>query len=87
MLFFNSFTYGALGILGGISLIKSVSENRSVILVILINIIFGGFAYALLNIMGVSINLNIITGACIGALGVPGVALITVLKLLFHLAI
>lgn len=87
MLFSNSLTYGVLGILGGISLIKSLSENKSMTLVVLINIILGGSIYALLNIMGMNINLNIITGACIGILGVPGVFLIVVLKLLFHLAI
>lgn len=87
MLFANSLIYGILGGLGGISLIKSISEKKSVILVILINSILGGILYTLLNLIGMSINLNIITASCIGILGVPGVLLVVVLKLLLRIAI
>ncbi len=87
MLFANSLIYGILGGLGGISLIKSISEKKNVILVILINSILGGILYTLLNLIGMSINLNIITASCIGILGVPGMLLIVVLKLLLCIAI
>ena len=87
MLFANSLIYGILGGLGGISLIKSISEKKSIILVILINSILGGILYTLLNLIGMSINLNIITASCIGILGVPGMLLVVVLKLLLRIAI
>ncbi len=87
MLFANSLIYGILGGLGGISLIKSISEKKSVILVILINSILGGILYTLLNLIGMSINLNIITASCIGILGFPGMLLIVLLKLLLCIAI
>lgn len=87
MLFANSLIYGILGGLGGISLIKSISEKKSIILVILINSILGGILYALFNLIGMSINLNIITASCIGILGVPGMLLVVALKLLLHLTI
>lgn len=87
MLFSNSLIYGILGGLGGISLIKSISEKKSIILVILINSILGGILYALFNLIGMNINLNIITASCIGILGVPGMLLVVALKLLLHLTI
>lgn len=87
MLFTNVMTYSILGVLGGFSLIKSVSAKRSVVYTLFMNSILGGILYILLNLVGMNIPMNIIVGSCIGILGVPGVALIVALKILFHFSI
>ena len=43
---------------------------------------FGGALFALLNIMGFSITLNLISGCIIAFLGVPGVVLLVILKII-----
>lgn len=87
MLFKNVMTYSILGILGGFSLIKSVSAKRNVIYTFFMNSILGGSLYILLNLIGMNIPMNIIVGSCIGILGAPGVALVVALKILFNFSI
>ena len=69
--------------IGGIALFRTINDARKNICSIIINIMFGGFFFAIINIMGYSINLNFITGSIIMFLGVPGIILIILLKLMF----
>lgn len=87
MLFKNTLTYGILGVLGFFSLISTVSEGKNIFSIIVLNVILGGVMYIAFNCFGINIDLNYITGVCIGALGVPGVLLVVILKMLFSFAI
>jgi hypothetical protein len=69
--------------IGGVTLIRIINDSRKHLCSIVINILLGGFFFALINIIGFKINLNLITGSIITFLGVPGIALIVILKLMF----
>lgn len=69
--------------IAGIALIRMIKDSLRNLPSIVLNIMFGGFLFAILNILGFSITLNFITGTIIALLGVPGIALIVVLKLIF----
>lgn len=71
--------------LGGVALIRIFNESRKNICSIIVNILLGGTLFAILNIIGVRIDLNLITGGIIAFLGVPGVGLIILLKSLFKI--
>lgn len=69
--------------LGGVALLRILNESRKNICSIIMNVMLGGALFAIINIMGFSINLNLITGSIITFLGVPGIILIIILKLMF----
>ena len=68
---------------GGIALFRIFNDSRKNICSIIMNLMLGGFLFAMINILGFSINLNLITGSIITFLGVPGIVLIVILKLMF----
>lgn len=70
---------------GGVALFRVLNDSKKNICSIIINLLLGGALFAIINIMGFSINLNLITGSIITFLGVPGVVLIVLLKLLFRI--
>ena len=47
------------------------------------NIFWGSILFSALNLLGLSINLNIVSASLIVLLGVPGIVLTVLLKLLF----
>ena len=69
--------------IGGFALIRIFNDSRKNICSIIMNLLLGGFLFAMINIMGFSVNLNFITGSIITFLGVPGIVLIVILNLLF----
>ena len=69
--------------IGGIALFKIFNDSRKNICSIIVNMMVGGALFALINIMGFHINLNFITGTLITFLGIPGIVLIIILKLMF----
>ena len=69
--------------IGGTALFRILNDSRKNICSVITNIMFGGFFFAIINIIGYTINLNFITGSIITFLGVPGIILIVLLKLMF----
>lgn len=59
-------------------MIKSVRRMS----VILINVLLGGALFVILNILGMQLTVNAFTVGLIGLLGVPGVLLVIVMKLI-----
>lgn len=50
--------------------------------VIIINVILGGAFFVILNILGMNLTINAITVALIGLLGIPGVIIVVIMKLI-----
>lgn len=71
--------------IAGIALLRILKDSLKNLASVVLNIMFGGTLFALLNIMGFPITLNLITGSIITLLGVPGVALIVILKMIFNI--
>ena len=69
--------------IGGFALFKIFRDSIKNLCSIILNIMIGGALFAMLNIMGVSITLNLISGSIIAFLGVPGVVLLVILKSIF----
>lgn len=69
--------------IGGVALLRIINDSRKNICSIIMNIMLGGALFAIINLMGFSIKLNLITGSIITFLGVPGIILIVLLKLMF----
>lgn len=69
--------------IGGIAVIRAITEARKNFCSIIINIMLGGTLFTILNIMGVEMPLNLITAIIIVLLGVPGVGLILLVKMFF----
>ena len=69
--------------IGGVALLRIFNDSRKNICSIIMNIMLGGALFAIINLMGFSIKLNLITGGIITFLGVPGIILIVLLKLMF----
>lgn len=72
-------------IIGAVALIRVMNDARKSICSIILNIMFGGALFVILNIMGVTIALNLVTGGIITFLGVPGVVLLIILKIIFNI--
>lgn len=70
---------------GGFAIFRILNESRKHLCSIIVNIMLGGFFFALINIIGYTINLNLITGSIIAFLGVPGVVFIIILKVMFKM--
>lgn len=61
-----------------INLMLKTAKRMSMII---INVILGGALFIMLNILGMKLAVNAITVGIIGLLGVPGVLLVVVMKL------
>jgi len=68
--------------IGGIAFLRILNESRKNLFSIFINIILGGSLFILLNTIGFSITLNYITGSIITLLGIPGIGLLVILKII-----
>lgn len=68
--------------IGGIALLRILRDSMGNICSVILNIMFGGALFAMLNIMGFSITLNLFSGCIIVFLGVPGVVLLVILKII-----
>ncbi len=78
-------SYLITALFGGVALFRTFNDSRKNICSIIINVILGGTLFIILNIMGVKIPLNLITGGIVVFLGVPGVVLIILLKVIFKI--
>lgn len=61
-----------------INLMLKTAKRMSMII---INVILGGALFTMLNILGMKLAVNAITVGIIGLLGVPGVLLVVIMKL------
>lgn len=61
-----------------INLMLKTAKRMSMII---INVILGGALFIMLNILGMKLAVNAITVRIIGLLGVPGVLLVVIMKL------
>ncbi len=61
-----------------INLMLKTAKRMSMII---INVILGGALFIMLNILGMKLAVNAITVGIIGLLGVPGVLLVVIMKL------
>lgn len=68
---------------GGVALLRIFKDSFKNLSSIILNIMFGGALYAMINILGFPITLNILSGCIIAFLGVPGVVLLVILKIIF----
>lgn len=79
----SALSYIVLGLFSGLSILKILSDKGSIFVTLLLNIIFGGFLYAFLNILKVDLPFNFLSASCITILGAPGVILLALLKIIF----
>lgn len=70
---------------GMVALARIINDARKSLCSIILNIMFGGTLFIILNIIGVDITLNLITGSVVTLLGIPGVILLIVLKTIFKI--
>lgn len=82
MLVTNIVSYVFVSILGIVSITKIIDDKYSALATLTLNLLLGGFLYALLNIWNLNLPLNIFSASCITVLGVPGVLLLVILKFL-----
>ena len=61
--------------IGGFALLRILNDSRKNLCSVILNAMLGGTLFTILNIMGLKIALNFITGGIILLLGVPGVVL------------
>lgn len=62
-------------------LINLMLKSAKRMSMIIINVILGGALFIMLNILGMKLAVNAITIGIIGLLGVPGVLLVVIMKL------
>ena len=70
---------------GVLTLIRIFRDSVESLSNIVWNLLFGGALYVMVNILGFPITLNLITGGIITFLGVPGVLLLVILKIIFRI--
>ena len=63
-------------------LINLMLKSAKRMSVILINVILGGALFIILNILGMELTVNALTIGIVGLLGIPGVILVVIMKLI-----
>ncbi len=81
----SALAYAVIGIIGGFSVLKMLAGKENIMATMLLNIIFGGFLFVLLNICKFEIPFNMLSASCIAVLGFPGVILLIILKIMFRM--
>ena len=72
-------------LIGMFSVVRTVIDIKNNKWMIFTNILFGGSLFTIINLLGFSTTLNILTGTIITLYGAMGVVLIVVLKLIFNI--
>lgn len=70
----------AIGIFFAIVVISLMIKSAKKISFLILNILFGGALFVILNIFGLQLPITVTTVAITGLLGVPGVILIIIMK-------
>ena len=81
----NGLSYALLGIVGFATVVKALAKKEDLLVTLLLNVLFGGAFFIILNICKVELPLNLISGACIAIAGFPGVILLIILKIVFKI--
>lgn len=81
----SGITYGILGVFGFCTFLKVLANKQDALVTIMLNTLFGGTFFIILNICDLNIPLNLISGSCVVFGGVPGVILLTIFKLIFKI--
>jgi len=66
-------------------ILKILSMPMKLIIKFVINAIIGGIVIYVLNLFGIGLVVNWISGLIIGFLGIPGVIIVAVLQFVFHI--
>ena len=85
ILMFNGLAYALLGIFGFTTVVRAMARKEDVLVTLLLNVLFGGAFFIILNICHMELPLNLVSGACIAIAGFPGVILLIVLKIVFKI--
>ena len=80
---FNGLAYSLLGIFGFTTVVRALAKKEDFLVTLLLNVLFGGAFFVILNLCKVDLPLNLVSGACIAVAGFPGVILLIILKILF----
>ena len=70
----------AVGIFVMVIIINSMLKSVKRITIILINTLFGGALFLILNILGMKLSINVISVGMVGLLGIPGVVIAIIMK-------
>ncbi len=81
----NGLAYALLGIVGFATVVKALAKKEDLLVTLLLNVLFGGAFFIILNLCKVELPLNLISGACIAIAGFPGVILLIILKIVFKI--
>ena len=76
-------SYILIAIFGIFALVKLLSDRRFMFVTILLNVMLGGTMYIVLNFCKLDLPFNVISASFITLLGIPGVILLIILKLVF----
>ena len=85
MITFETMSFAMIILLFVVALFKMINDLRKKPLLLIPNVILGGGMYTILNLFGIPISINILTGALITMLGALGVCLIVILKVIFKI--
>ncbi len=85
MISFETMSFAMIMLICLVAFFRIIYDVKSKALVIVSNVVLGGALYILLNMFGISIYLNLCTGALITLLGPSGVCLIILLKVIFKI--
>ena len=80
---FNGLAYALLGIFGFTTVVRALAKKEDLLVTLLLNVLFGGAFFVILNLCKVDLPLNLVSGTCIAVAGFPGVILLIILKILF----
>ena len=70
----------AVGIFILLVIVNMILRSAKRMTIILINTLFGGALFIILNILGMKLAVNAVTVGAVGLLGVPGVILVIIMK-------
>ena len=76
---------GIIMLVGAFAMLRGLLDVHKNKTAVLWNLLLGGMAFVLVNLLGFHMNLNLMTGGLVTLYGIPGVALIVVLKLIFKI--
>ena len=80
---FSGLAYALLGIFGFATVVKALAKKEDLFVMLLLNVLFGGAFFIILNLCKVELPLDLVSGACVAVAGVPGVILLIILKIVF----
>ena len=76
-------SYALMAVFGLVALTKIIADRRLAFVTLLLNLMFGGALYVILNICSLDLPFNAISASCITLLGAPGVVLLLILRFIF----